>query len=185
MERGLSNDREAVLQLKKRRGVFFFFFIHLQSEEKEGIIDESAAYSFSDGETKQAAKLHCTAGSNGVRPNMRWRHSYMHVLRLPFDVFFLLFSFFFFYSTHQGARLSALSSISNRICSCLGHEEKAQIPSPAPGGLPLRSTLDVWLPTRAAVALKTALCFGASAVLCSAHSCCAPLLTALSVTWRS
>lgn len=41
-ERGLSNDREAVLQLKKRRG-----FIHLQSEEKEGIIDESAAYNFS------------------------------------------------------------------------------------------------------------------------------------------
>ena len=41
-ERGWSNDREAVLQLKKRRG-----FIHLQREEKEGIIDESAAYNFS------------------------------------------------------------------------------------------------------------------------------------------
>lgn len=109
----------------------------------------------------------------------------MHVLQLPFDVFFFLLPFLFFYGTHQGAQLSASPTVSNRICSCLGLEE-AQIPSPAPGGLPLCSTLDVWLPTReAAAALKIALCFGASAVLWSAHSCCASLLTALSLTWRS
>lgn len=136
-----------------------------------------------------------------AKPNKRWNYTVQPVAMEPGQTwgtptcmccgsllmfFFPSFSFFFSYSTHQGARLSALSTISNRICSCLGHAEKAQIPSPAPGGLPLRSTLDVWLPTRAAAAaLKAALYFGSSAVLCSARSCCASLLTALSVTWRS
>lgn len=63
--RRLSNDREAVLQPKKRRG-----FIHLQSEKKQGIIDESAAYNF-QYRIKQTVKLHCRASSNGDRPSMR------------------------------------------------------------------------------------------------------------------
>lgn len=41
-EEAPSNDREAVLQMRKRRG-----FMHLPSAEREGIIDESAACNFS------------------------------------------------------------------------------------------------------------------------------------------
>lgn len=41
----LEYEREAVLQLRKRRGLF-----HLHREEKEGIIDESAAHNQTSGE---------------------------------------------------------------------------------------------------------------------------------------
>jgi len=64
-KREMSNDREAGLLLRKRRG-----FIHFQSEEKEGIIDESAAYKF-QSRIKQAVKLYCTARGNGVKPSRR------------------------------------------------------------------------------------------------------------------
>lgn len=96
------------MQLKKRG------FIHLRSEEKEGIIDESAAYNF-QLRIKQAVKLHCTASSDGVRPSMRQKHSYIHVLRLPLDASLHVFSSSFsltpLCSTHQGMRLNELSTL--------------------------------------------------------------------------
>lgn len=58
----------------------------------------------------------------------------------------------------------------------------------SPGGLPHGSMLDVWLPTREPARLWNhsvlVLYVSASAVLCSAYSCCV-LLTSLSITWRS
>lgn len=135
-------------------------FIHLQSEEKGGIIDESAAYNFQRW-IKQAVKLHCTASSDGVRPSMRQKHSYIHVRRLSLDASLHVFPFSFslaqLYSTHQGTRLNALSTpLCDRTCSWSSDNIYA------PRGLPLGSTLDMsGFPRGRQRGFKIILCFGA------------------------
>lgn len=59
----MSDDREVVLQPEKEKGLCI-----LQSEEKEGIKDDSAAYS-SLRRVKRAVKSHCKASGDGVRPS--------------------------------------------------------------------------------------------------------------------
>lgn len=46
------------------------------SGEKEGIIDESAAYSFLS-QNKQVVKLHCTASGDEVEPRRRQKHPHI------------------------------------------------------------------------------------------------------------
>lgn len=163
-------------------------FIHLPSEEKEGIIDESAAYNF-QRRIKQAVKLHCTASSDGVGPSMRQKHSYIHVRRLSLDASLHVFpsslSLVQLYSTHQGARLNVLSTpLRDRTHSCAREARVAFMPREvclsAPRWICLASH------EGDSAALKS-FCVSVpydSAALCSAHSCCA-LPSELSVTWRS
>lgn len=136
------------MQPKKGRG-----FIHLHREEKEVIIDESAAYNF-QCRIKQAVKLHCTASSDGVRPSMRWKHSYIHVLWFSLDVSPCFFSSSFSLAhiqprtTHQGMRLNVFSTPFRTEYALVWDMRKSTDTISAPGGLPLGFILNVWLPTR-------------------------------------
>lgn len=123
-------------------------------------------------ESNKQWKLHCTASSDGVRPSMRQKHSYIHVLRLSLDASLHVFSSSFSLTqpvqyTSRDTAESVVSPLPNRIYSCLGREESSDSMF-APRESPLGSMLDVWLPMRETARLWDASVFWC---LCSVMQC--------------
>lgn len=158
-------------------------FIHLQSEEKEGIIDESAAYNFQHW-IKQAVKLHCTVQPVAMESGQAWDRSTPTYMCAGFLFMFFLFHFLL-------RSITAHIKGPDWMC-CLPlfvteHILEAQITF-MPREVCLSAPCWICLASHEgdSAALKS-FCVSVpydSAALCSAHSCSA-LPSELSITWLS